>query len=153
VDHVITLEPQIHGPTNRDVHLVRGDDVLSGVLVLPPELARPNGDLHGVSGLVGEVEDRPDRGYREDREDQGRDDREGDLDLRVAVELLGFRARPRPETDHGVDEQELHDEEDRDRDREGGVPQLIRLAGDRTLLVIEVILGRIRSTSGTYQYD
>ena len=144
------------GRADGDDHLARGDDdagdaaatVLDRVVDLPPPLlAGDVDDALGVARLV-ERHQGADRGDGDADEDQRRQDRQGDLERRLAVRLLGDRlaavaVAPDDVADHGE-----HDESDDAGDDEHRVLQVLDLLGVRSGGLPRVLRGVVGAAGG-----
>ena len=139
-------EVDAHGPPGRDHELVGGDDVLVGVLELPPPLLADRGHVDDVPGrLLAEIEDRDDRRDGDDREDQRGNDRPTDLQRGAAVDLLGVLvlagAVPEAHGEHDDGSEDEHPYDDRnEEDRCEQVVDLVRLGALGLQRVLPVVL-------------
>ena len=139
VDDVAAGATNEHRRADRDDHLAGGDDdvgdaaaaVLHGIVDFPPPLL--TGDVDDALGVARLVERHhgADRGDRDAEQDQRRQDRQGDLEGRLAVRLLGDRlpavaVAPHDEADGGE-----HDQTDDTGDDEHRVLEVLDLLGVR----------------------
>src|SRR5512146_1161033 len=92
MDHVLSLEREVDGSTERQVQLVCRDDPVLWVAELPPPLMSDHLDLQCIRPRLSlRLEDRPDRRNGDDDQNQERDDRPGDFKGSVAVDMLRRR--------------------------------------------------------------
>jgi hypothetical protein len=135
MDHVDGGQSEIHRAVGGDVHLVGGGEAVLGIAELPPPLVTDHLDLEGVVlgfGRRPDVEERGEGRHRHHGQDHRRDDRPGDLELGVAVQLahpaLLALALPEPQDPK---EQGDRDEYENDRgDPEHHPEQGVHLLGD-----------------------
>src|SRR5688500_9868804 len=88
------MEREMHRLVSRPMQLIRRRHLEILVLVLPPELTAGHRDVERVVRFLRRFEDRGDGGNRDPGEDEGGDDRQYDLELRVAVELRSLAPGP-----------------------------------------------------------
>ena len=155
VNHVTAAHAERDRPPQRDVHLVRGGQVVLRVAELPPPLMSHDLDGQGIfawnrAGL----EDGLDRRDRDSGQDQGWNDRPDDLHSSVAVGLVGFRiSRFTPKPEDGVDQNALHQHEHEEGPFDRGVQKIVGDPGEITAgkqCGLRIVL---RTTAGQHQRE
>src|SRR5690606_10062540 len=160
VDDVVRGDLEVHVDPGGDHQVVGGDDValaegavaVGVVLVLPPPLLADDPDREVVLVDLLDVEQRAQGEEGDDREDDRRQERPGDLQPGVAVRLAGqlVVAVAPAEPDDDEERAELDEEEDDDGDGEDAVPQVVDRPGERPLGP-ERVLRRVRGAGAEQQ--
>ncbi len=140
MDHVLGLDREVDGLVRRQVQLRRGDLLAALALVIegPRELLADDAHVHRARprGLLDVGQH--DVGVRAEADEQDRRDRRpDDLQPRVAVDrraVLELLAGTHPELDRAVEDDRLHEHEDRHRRDQQDVPQRVDLLALRGCL-------------------
>ena len=110
-------------------------------------------DLERVGARDGAgLEDSPHGGHRDGRQNQRGNDRPDDLDRGVAVDLrrLGI-AGLAPETEDGIHQRPLHQDEDEDRPIERGVQEVVADPGEVAAREQRGLRIVVRSATGQHE--
>jgi len=118
------------------MEFVGGDDLLIGVAELKPPSVADGFDLEHIAHVGGRATllfpNADDRWYCDSRDDQRRDDRPGDFELGVAMDLLGDLVVTASVSKRDVDDSAFDDDEHGDCDPKDQEEKIALITRDRT---------------------